>query len=294
MRVFIAGALAALFLTTVAAAQDDAIGEAEAAGIISPIAVANAMVAEMTAERRLARQAGEGFNQLDINRPYLALVNIHINHIPDDAEIAAAWAEIAFLNFRAVDARAAYRGLLDQPGLLGDHVWRRYMQIQFRAFEEVDEAIELFDSYRERFPPRPENVTGSSQMVQNLAGYYSSNGDTDQAARLILDVIASTPADAAYLVFTRIPANRDLLNDAGLLDEANTLLTEKRDALSATLATLRATPQLASEDPYLVSGLADWYWTMQGRLPGETFQATRERQIVAMIDGLDMWLESEG
>lgn len=273
-----------------AQAQNTETEAISAADIMSPIHVANAMVFEMKTAERTAAAAGADFDQTVITGPFLALVNMNMNDIPDDPEEAAAWAEIAFLNFEAAEAQAAYRGLLGESGLLGDHIWRRYMQVQFRAFGEVDDAIALFDEYVERFEPRPENVAGSAQMIQNIASHYVSQGDNMRAARLILDRVEATPTDAAYFVFARIPANRELFEAVGLLDDARALIAQKRAGLSATLELLRATPQLATDDPYLTSEMPSWYWDMQGRLPGETFQSSRERQILVMVDNMDRWL----
>lgn len=286
------GALAAAAMGMVAtstfakdAADDTApaaqLKEGACAGVMPATDVVSAMAREVYDLYRSGSLSSPQ-EQTNYTNKYLALLAPDINNIPDNAIERAALGEALFLNFRAVEARRHFSGLMERDDLIGRLAWQRMMQMAFTPEDGGEKMNAMLVKYREKFSQTPFDIAGSAQQVRNLASMYMNAGKTEQALDLIMKELASLPTDAPYNGYRLAEAFYPAFEQEGRTEELKTLLSNKLKRLQAARRRMEKHEPIASKDPVLTDAAPRWYWVWQGVEEGETFHAARIRQMITL------------
>jgi|GEM_PF-3143248 len=106
--------------------------------------------------------------------------------------------ETYFWNFMPKEAAQAYSQFLEEDSPRGRASWQRYLQIQFRAFDQHDLVEEKLSEYRKRFKPTPNDRYGIYGQVINVANLYLKRGEHEKVLELINEELEYMKYDGAY------------------------------------------------------------------------------------------------
>lgn len=159
--------------------------------------------------------------------------------------------ETYFWNFMPKEAEAAYKNFLEEDSPRGRASWQRYLQIQFRAFNQHEFVEEQIKAYREKFKAIPEDRYGMFGQIYNVADRYRKMGEHEKVVQLIKDEWEYLNRNGAYASF-QLPAYFiDSFNALGKNKEAIDLLAKAKEGLEKTLQERKAkTPE--NEFQYVV------------------------------------------
>lgn len=145
--------------------------------------------------------------------------------------------EAHFLNFEPEPARDAYWEFRNRDDAMGRVANQRLMIIRVNAFGMFDQVLEEdIPAYRRRFGVSPEDRTGISYPIAQLARHYIQTGHAKRGLDLIVEEVAhhkafDAPYAAYYLPLQFLEAAKD--RDRG--DEFLTLIRQTVDGLDQTI-----------------------------------------------------------
>lgn len=259
------------------------------AGILAPVEVTNAAVADLMQAREDGRLT-DSSGQPALLGKYLRLVGVDINAPPADPLDRAALGDLLFLNFHAYDAHVMWSGLLERTDLIGRLAWQRVMQMRRVAFDRPEEVREMVAQYRERFAPIEDDIFGAFQQVAGLASADFAAGEADRAVALILEEIQATPATAPFRSFSIPMLLAERIQESGREQEVKSLLREKLAGLERLASEWAGQEPSAEEELARRTQAPAWYWLFQRIKPDETLRAARARQLEELIAALEAYL----
>lgn len=279
-------------LTGSASAQESG-GAGQALELLGPSRIVDALTTGIGEARARASADGEPWTsqrQQAFIEPYTELIGPEASdtELLDPAE-SLSLAEFYFLTFRGDLARPRLLGLLDRDDLVGAHAADRLLAMAFAT--SAEDRWEQLESFDRRFDPSMLQIHGRRNAMSFMLSRASrAEGDAARpAVRRLLDAVEALPTDAPYSLL-QFPAQwANLVQQAGLEEEARSLVAEKLRGLRA-LEVEWAEGGVWDDDPILTGGLPAWYWQAQGVQSGETFQDARQRQLRDLTEALEGWL----
>ena len=287
----VGAALMAIQPVNMAYAQDDNNNDTEqfaqcaCKDILSPTQVANAFWTELAAADDFDKQIG-------IVSKHLNLVTIDSDNMPQDRLSRLALGEGTYLTFQVDLTNAYFSTLLEGDDLIARHAWTRMMQITNRALGKPDEAMVMVKQFYQKFPPSEINKHGRYQQIRNFVSGYLEAGKTDEAIALIIEELNMLPTNAPYTSYGLLRAYDDQIKASARQNDVVKIVKAKLGGLKALDKKWSKDTYLASDDPVISGEMPLWYWRQQGVKPGETLRAARQRELTALIAGLETWLAS--
>lgn len=196
--------------------------------------------------------------------------------------------EAYFVNFMPNEAYELFEPFMDGDGLKARVAWERVMQMEFAAYDRVQNVEEMLPRYKKRFPPAPGDLHGAAYQVQNLANLYRERGDHAAAVEILVEEVRSLPEDAPYRSWLAVPRFMESFEAAGKNEVAVELMERGRKAMLA----LRGSPA-----PPVDSDLPEGYYRIEdfflfeGYHPERSAQWRFDRAVDSVLSGLEAALE---